>query len=229
MMGPGAPFQVAPEEIDGQFGHGAASHRPILFGTVAASSFVPTGTRKNKLWCLHVIHFEMQLLGTSNVPRSFQVLAPAKIEWQLRQNEALLRPVLFGTVAASSLVPTGTRKNKLWCLHVLHFVVRPLGTSDGPRSFQVAPSKIEWQLRQNDALLRHILFGTVAASSLSPTGTRKNKLRCLHVLHFEVRPLWWHLMCPGACKWHDGKLNGNGAITQLCYVLSCLERLQHHL
>src|SRR5210317_1991736 len=60
-------------------------------------------------------------------------------------------PVFCRTVAASSLVPTGTRKNKLWCLHVLHFVVRPLGTSDGPRSFQVAPAKIEWQLRQNEA------------------------------------------------------------------------------
>src|SRR5210317_1491715 len=58
-----------------------------------------------------------------------------------------VRPIMYGNVAASSLVPTGTRKNKLWCLHVLHFEVRPLGTSDGPRSlFQVAPAKIECQL-----------------------------------------------------------------------------------
>src|SRR6056300_838080 len=162
--------------------------RHILFGTVAASSLVPTGTRKNKLWCLHVLHFVVRPLGTSDGPRSFQV-APAKIELQLRQNEVLLHPILFRTVAASSLVPTGTRKNKLWYLHVLHFVVGPLGTSDGPRSFQVAPAKIEWQLRQNEVLLRPILFGTVAASSLVPTGTRKNKLWCLHVLHFEVRQL----------------------------------------
>src|SRR6056300_1648069 len=113
----------------------------IIFGT--------PGTRKNKLWCLHVLHFEVRPLGTSDGPRSFQ-LVPAKINWQLRQNEALLRPIPFGTVAASSLVPTGTRKNKLWCLHVLHFEVRPLplGTSDGPRSFQVAPAKINWQLHQ---------------------------------------------------------------------------------
>src|SRR6056300_131211 len=122
------------------------------------------------------LNFVVRPLGTSDGPRSFQV-APAKIEWQLRQNEALLRPILFGTVAASSLVPTGTRKNKLWCLHVLHhFVVGSLGTSDGPKSFQVAPAKIEWQLRQNEALLRPVLFGTVAASSLVPTVTRKNKL-----------------------------------------------------
>src|SRR5210317_2409257 len=138
--------------------------RSLLFGTVAASSLVPTGKRKNKLWCLHVLHFVVRPLWTSDGPKSFQV-APAKIEWQLRQNEALLCPILFGTVAASSLVPTGTRKNKLWCLHVLHFVVGSLGTSDGPRSFQVAPAKIEWQLRQNEALLCPDLLGDLAASS----------------------------------------------------------------
>src|SRR6056300_1525738 len=130
-------FQVAPAKIEWQLLQNEALLRPVLFGTVAASSLVPTGTRKNKLWCLHVLHFLVGSLGTSDGPRSFQV-APAKIEWQLRQNEALLRPVLFGTVAASSLVPTGTRKNKLWSYHVLHVEVRPLGTSDGPRSFQVA-------------------------------------------------------------------------------------------
>src|SRR6056300_1146013 len=122
--------------------------RPILFGTVAASPLVPTGTRKNKLWCLHVLHFVVRPLGTSHGPRSFQVAAQ-KNEWQFGENKALLRPRLNGTVIASPLVPTGTRKNKLWCLHVLHFVVRPLGTSHGPRSFQVlATQKNEWQFGQ---------------------------------------------------------------------------------
>src|SRR6056300_1232897 len=181
-------FQVAPAKIKWQLRQNEALVRPILFGTVAAASLVPTGTRKNKLWCLHVLHSEVRPLGTPDGPRSI-VVALATIKWQLRQNEALLRPILFGTVAASSLVPTGTRKNKLWCLHVLHSQVRPLGTSDVPRSFQVATPKIKWQLRHNEALLRPILFGTVAASSLVPTGTRKNKLWCLHVLHFQVRPL----------------------------------------
>src|SRR6056300_868926 len=63
--------------------------------------------------------------------------------WQLRQNEALLRPILFGTVAASSLVPTGTRKNKLWCLHVLHSEVRLLMAHSGPGASK-------WRLRKSD-------------------------------------------------------------------------------
>src|SRR5210317_593374 len=45
-------------------------------------------------------------------------------------------------------------------------------------------------------------------------------LRCGH---------WWCVMCPGAEKWCHRKLDGNGAITWLCYVLSCLELWQHHL
>src|SRR6056300_1517606 len=107
--------------------HDAALLRPILFGGVAASSLVPTGTRKNKLRCLHVLHFGVRPLLESDVPTSSQVLAPRKIEWQWRHDAALLRPILlFGSVGASSLVPMGTRKNKLRCLHVLHFWVRPL-------------------------------------------------------------------------------------------------------
>ena len=46
-------------------------------------------------------------------------------------------------------------------------------------------------------------------------------LRCGH---------WWRLMWPGARReWRRGKSNGNVAMTRLCYVLSCLELLQHHL
>src|SRR6056300_221703 len=45
-------------------------------------------------------------------------------------------------------------------------------------------------------------------------------LRCGH---------WGRLMCPGADKWRCGKSNDNVAMTRLCYVLSCLELLQHHL
>src|SRR5210317_1340435 len=45
--------------------------------------------------------------------------------------------------------------------------------------------------------------------------------------------LWWgrwgRLMGPGASKWRLRKSNDNCARTRRCYVLSCLELLQHHL
>src|SRR6056300_497109 len=67
-----------------------------------------------------------------------------------------------------------------------------------------------------------IIFGT-------NRDKEEQKLRCLHVLHFGVRPLVASDVPRSSRKWRREKLNGNGAMTRLCYVLSCLEVLQHHL
>src|SRR5210317_1030629 len=53
-----------------QWSHNVPSLRPFLFAPVASSSFVSAGTRKNKLWCLHVLHFEVRPLVAPDVPRS---------------------------------------------------------------------------------------------------------------------------------------------------------------
>src|SRR6056300_417527 len=146
----------------------------------------------------------------------------------LRQNDALLRPILFGTVAASSLVPTGTRKNKLWCLHVLHFVVRPLGTSNGPSCFQCSLPKLNSHCARTRRcyvlscldLLQHHLW--------CPQGQGRTNFG-VSMSYILWCGRWGRLMGPGASKWRLRKSNDNCARTMRCYVISCLELLQHHL
>ena len=101
----------------------------------------------------------------------------------------------------------------------------------GPGASKWSQAKSDDNSAMDTALRCAIQFGTVATSSLIPTGTRKNNPSWLRMTYFLRCGRRWVLMGPGAdkCKWRQAKSDGNSAMTRLHKVQSSLELLQHHL